>query len=68
MLKKTKTLRLNSLTLRQLTTIGLSEIIGGAKARTVIADDCTGPPAPNSNGGGCSPEPPPIGDDLLKRA
>jgi len=72
MKKMTKTkLRLGSETLRQLATVGLREVVGGARpANTVIMDGCDGPPQTNSNGGGCGggSNPPPSDDGLLGRA
>ena len=65
-MKKTK-LRLGSETLRILAAKGLTEIRGGrAPANTEIMDQCDGPPATDSHGGGCGPGP--IDDGLLGRA
>jgi len=48
----TKKLKISTETLRALT--GLHEVRGGAApTNTIIMDGCAGPPAPNSNTGGC---------------
>jgi hypothetical protein len=48
----TKKLRLGTETLRDLTK-SLSQVRGGLPTNTIIMDGCAGPPAPNSNTGGC---------------
>jgi len=61
-----KRLQLDTETLRNLATKGLTDIRGGLRpANTVIMDGCSGPPATESHGGGCGGSSPPPSDDGL---